>query len=854
MESSGRGVMLYGSAGVGKSRLARHIAEGWTERGGAVIEAIASRATSRMVLGAFSQHLPRPASDAPDPAALLMTARRALVTDGAETLIYVDDAQLMDDTSAALVTHLARDPQARVLLTVRDDEVIPEAVTRLWQEDLAERIELAPLDREAVEALTRIALGGPVSATTRRELYRVCEGNPFVLREIVTHSMQAGSLVYDDGVWIHREAFSGSPRLWEVVRARLETLTDQELHALEVVAVAGWIGLTALERLVDIAVIARLEREGLLRTSRSGRRVQVRLMHPAYGEALRSEIPESAARAVNADLARALEETGMRRRDDLLRAATWALDAGGSVATEVLVEAAKRAQATFDGAAAERFARAALDANPGSVEAKIALGAALVTRGDIGEGHDLLEGAMKDATEDETRAWAASASAEAMFMLGGADRAITRLSAVAPLVESSEWRGVLSAQTARYLVFTQDLDSALQQLDRIGQEGGQSDNVVLSSLLASSIARALGGRPAAALDEVAQAEAIIERIPDAFPTAATQLDVTRGFALLLQGNAREALLAVERPYVKAAKSEVAHDALGSLAAVYGHALLLGGRPRQAQSVLEEAVEELVVRDQLGLLPLSIAGLAEAAGLTGDDEVGRRALDRLAQLPERLQRYYGSLVERSRGLALHYRGDVSGGLEALHSAARRARIAGRHSASVLALLDLARLGEAAAAHDALEEVAAQGDELWLVEHARVFAWATREAKHDVLASVGRDFAERGFELIGAESMARAAIVAESGGNSAAAFTYTVACDNLIAGCEVETQVTKARPEVLTDRERQIADRVAVGRSNAEIAGELVLSARTIESHLGRIYKRLGIDGREALTKLMEANGR
>ncbi|MDH3724937.1 MAG: helix-turn-helix transcriptional regulator [Thermoleophilia bacterium] len=413
--------------------------------------------------------------------------------------------------------------------------------------------------------------------------------------------------------------------------------------------------------------------------------------------------------------------------------------------------------------------------------------------------------------------------------------------------------GVLSAQMARYLVFTQDLSSVLQHLDRIGSEHRDSDTVVLSSLLASSIARALGGRPRAALEEVAQAEEILQRIPDAFPTAATQLGVTKGLALLLRGDAHAALAAVQAPYARAAESEVAHDALGSLAAMLGHVLLLSGRPRHARSVLEEAVEELVVRDQLGLLPLSLAGLAEAASLVDDPDTCDRALDRLSQLPERLQRYYGSFVERSRGLALHYRGDIAEGTESVRAAARRARIAGRHAASVLALLDMARVGEIAEAHEALEGVAAQGEEPWLVEHARVFASGARDGKHEVLASVGRQFAERGFELIGAEALARAACAAEGAGARSAAFTYTVACDRLVGDCEVETAVTRARPEVLTEREREIADRVAAGRSNSEIAAELVLSARTIESHLGRIYKRLDIDGREALSALTAVNG-
>jgi ATP/maltotriose-dependent transcriptional regulator MalT len=53
-----------------------------------------------------------------------------------------------------------------------------------------------------------------------------------------------------------------------------------------------------------------------------------------------------------------------------------------------------------------------------------------------------------------------------------------------------------------------------------------------------------------------------------------------------------------------------------------------------------------------------------------------------------------------------------------------------------------------------------------------------------------------------------------------------------------------PVGLTRREREVLAQVATGRSNQEIADELVLSVRTIERHLATVYQKLGVSGRSA----------
>ncbi|MEW6141908.1 MAG: response regulator transcription factor [Chloroflexota bacterium] len=50
------------------------------------------------------------------------------------------------------------------------------------------------------------------------------------------------------------------------------------------------------------------------------------------------------------------------------------------------------------------------------------------------------------------------------------------------------------------------------------------------------------------------------------------------------------------------------------------------------------------------------------------------------------------------------------------------------------------------------------------------------------------------------------------------------------------------ELLTEREMEVLKLAANGRSNKEIAEDLVLSVRTVEAHLGNIFNKLGVGSR------------
>lgn len=55
---------------------------------------------------------------------------------------------------------------------------------------------------------------------------------------------------------------------------------------------------------------------------------------------------------------------------------------------------------------------------------------------------------------------------------------------------------------------------------------------------------------------------------------------------------------------------------------------------------------------------------------------------------------------------------------------------------------------------------------------------------------------------------------------------------------------AEPAGLTPRECEVLRLIAAGRSNQQIATELVVSARTVERHISTIYEKLGAGGRVA----------
>ena len=291
---------------------------------------------------------------------LLQEARVALEQESRRrTLVLVDDAHLLDPGSAALLLQVATSSAATLLITLETSETAPDPITALWRDDVADRLDLAPLDRTETVHLVEQALGGPLEPAAHRELWGLSRGNVLFLTELVEGAVERGALTRRGGAWVQVGRFAPSGRLIEVVEGRLSELTADERTLLEVLALMGGLTPLSAEELAGSEAVTSMERRRLVRWEQPpGGDDVLRLAHPVHGEVLRDLTPRSRTRQLARALSRTKDE-GVPHGDVVGRAALL-LASDESPPVPVLVEAAREALSRFDLATADRLSAAAL--------------------------------------------------------------------------------------------------------------------------------------------------------------------------------------------------------------------------------------------------------------------------------------------------------------------------------------------------------------------------------------------------------------------------------------------------------------------------------------------------------------
>jgi DNA-binding CsgD family transcriptional regulator len=790
-------------------------------------------------------------SDGVDARAVAVAVRNGLESLAADgpVALAVDDVQWLDPSSeAALAFALRRiaDRSVFLLLARRlGERAEASELEHALGTNSIERIRLTPLRLGATQRLLQARLGLSVARPALVRIHEASAGNPFYALEI---ARSVGTEVDATQPLPIPETLEG------LLAARFEELPDATQAALLLVAASGHPSKTLLERVgVGDDVLEPALATNVIEVAGD----TVRFTHPLLASALYQSHSPSERRGAHARWAKIDEDpVGLARH--------LALSAEGPDA-EIATTVEKAAAAALGRAApivaaelAEHALRLTLaEAAPDLHTRTIAAARAHLAAGDVRRGRSLARDLVDSTSAGEPRAEALALLSDMERAAGsGNERAIAlRLEALDQPALSQRLR----AELHRWLAETSEMRAAslaevharasLELAEQLGDDGLRAAALAVTALIRFNGAHGDG----LALAEEAHGLAAAAGTPEHGRVAAFCL----AHVLVWSVQTERARVFLKHLYRELSE----RDELASAEALWylGRLELLAGdlaaadeyAKRQKEIYLQYALEEadhgpnylvLMVAAHLGDLDqarelaersggLWTRGLVEswdgnpeeavkyfALGLEADSktleptmrwfegeyaaallEVGRideaiDLLDKWEQDAERLGRTWAlAHVTRCRGLVAAARGDV---------------------AEAQALLE-----DAVQAHTDVEDPFGRARALLALGVVR------RRARQKRVAREAIEAAANAFEEIGAAGWAAKAR-AELG---------------RIGG--------RTREEGLSPAERRVAALVAQGRTNREVAAELFLGERTVETHLSRVYAKLGVRSRTELARTL-----
>ena len=124
---------------------------------------------------------------------------------------------------------------------------------------------------------------------------------------------------------------------------------------------------------------------------------------------------------------------------------------------------------------------------------------------------------------------------------------------------------------------------------------------------------------------------------------------------------------------------------------------------------------------------------------------------------------------------------------------------------------------------------------LKEHHAKSSWAVMRLEYDYYLSLAR------------ANLTEAELQAEQAAGRALSLEQAIAYAQNLAGISDASASIKKVPDGLTEREREVAALIAQGKSNGEIADELIVSKRTVEKHSANILSKLGYTSRSQIVR-------
>ena len=848
LAGGGTGALVVGDEGVGKSRLLAEVSDR-LERGRIVVISITATPGSALLpMGSLAQLMPVGSASTGLPVLPVLRSTIAERAAGRRAVLVIDDVHHLDDASAVLINQLVTNGDAGLVASQTSKTIAPEPMARLWQDGVVERIELTPLGRDQMTEMAEAFAGCPLDALSLELLWETSRGNAMFVREVLMAARESGNLRVEGGFASIRSVPATAPRLVDFVRHRIGDLDDDSAEALLLVAVGEPLGPGELPERVTTELLARMDAAGLITTARDGHRVVIRLLHPLFGEVLRAGASPWQLQQAHRDLAAEVGARGTRRRYDQLRLAHWSVAGQVPVERSLLLEAARTARFSQDLDLARDLAEFAWQRGQ-DFETGELLADVYYELGETAAAAALRPAWIAAATTDDERIRVEINAASTHFWKRGDEAAAIAALDRAEASPASSWRDEAIAVRSLLLSAQGRAKESAALAEPLADR--PPDRVLIQAAMALSHAYRIMGRPDDAV-------AVCDRAMQAYAGLGEQialitirvLGVGRSLALVEAGRLSHAE-DESRHAMQLARTEGEVGAIGLAALVHGWLLFTQGRLRSAHRALRLAEASFEQTGHLGMLRWAHIALALTSA-TMDDAAGAEWwLERLDQGDAHPADLFGASLIRARAWTESSRGEPVRARKLLDSGADERRELGDVQGELSCLYDLARLGGAAGSLERTLAVAqrCQGP-LSAAISAHVQAMASGDAAE--LGAAADRLADLGALLWAAEAAYSAADASRRKGDPRMAAHWSRLASEWRGQCEMAATpglVADLAPVPLTRREREVAMLAADGLPAREIGERLYVSRRTVESHLARIYAKLGISSRAELATLM-----
>ena len=765
---------------------------------------------------------------------------------GASTVLFVDDVDDLDDASVGAIAAAYTQARFPILSTSRlSPRSSRTSLAAVVQPALT--LQVGPLGFVDIQTLLVEYLGGPMASAAVSLAFAESGGLAGLALALTQCARDHGTLREVDGVWQTGDVW-WSREFEGALEPLLHRLSAPATDGLKALALAGTVELATARQFMPWEVLEELDGYGLLRFVPRDEEMLVGVFPLAIVENFRHQagawhlrVDEALTAALGGSVGRRPAFVGAPRPGlgvqegaARLRPEEDASGADEDVAfNRLLVEHWQRELVVR---------RREWQRSPAPRTAVALLRAMMVTGPDLEEVRALREATPRTG---ESRDLVAYDDWCALF-LGTAAHSLDEARAVLDTARSDarEWSALIDGVEAFLVLLTDhapDADALAQQLRSTVTDVREVVGTARTELLLAQ------GRSAEALAELA---ALAESTSE-FVQARR---ASRPLALLMEDRVDEAL-ADARDLLATARHE--YDVENIVGAAYVLALVLLWRGRIAElrallgSVLSSGLMPALARSQ------HVALLSMAADLAVDEGSTTTART-LAQQALALQTGPGPYALGSPTEAVA-RLDATG----MPPAKAQELIAARLWSETTTLIERGYLvsgyicGMLAIAYEPTPERGAALLEVGakipapLFRHHDMFAAALTEGDPDRLARTADHMADAGVVSFATQAYSAASIAYRTAGASARAVEVLEAARRRLErwGPEAAAGLSSAAEVAeLTAREREIARLVVTGLSNQEIARRLTVSVSTVENHLHRTFRKLGVGSRAELARV------